>query len=200
MSFIIPLCASCTHCGAARAETLAPGRTGLTCTAFPDGIPRAIVDMEHDHRLPYPGDNGVLFEATDAEAVERRFGPAPAVASGFNPHPDLSRGATGSLAPKWPVYRAACPTPHSPSSPVSIIPVLPIAPSTGLNVISYPLPRGPIALRCADRHSAPHGAPGPRTYTTSVPFTKSIRRSIPYTRMYRSRGSTNRYTRRLSSP
>lgn len=39
------------------------GRTavGLSCEAFPDGIPRAILMMDHDHHRPYPGDGGLLF-------------------------------------------------------------------------------------------------------------------------------------------
>jgi hypothetical protein len=44
--------------------------TGQTCAAFPDGIREAILSNEHDHRRPYPGDHGVLFEADDEEDAD----------------------------------------------------------------------------------------------------------------------------------
>lgn len=33
-----------------------------TCLAFPDGVPMVVLLGDVDHRLPFPGDNGVQFE------------------------------------------------------------------------------------------------------------------------------------------
>ena len=32
-----------------------------TCKAFPDGIPKPIWLGEHDHKTPYPDDNGIRY-------------------------------------------------------------------------------------------------------------------------------------------
>lgn len=44
-------------------------RADLTCDAFPDGVPQAILNGSHDHREPYKGDSGIRFEPVDDEAA-----------------------------------------------------------------------------------------------------------------------------------
>lgn len=40
------------------------------CLAFPNGVPEVILDNEHDHTKPFPGDHGILFELTPLETPE----------------------------------------------------------------------------------------------------------------------------------
>ena len=35
---------------------------GISCDAYPKGIPQDIISGEVKHREPYPGDNGIRFE------------------------------------------------------------------------------------------------------------------------------------------
>ena len=35
---------------------------GLTCAAFPDGIPQIILTNDFDHTEPFDGDNGIRFK------------------------------------------------------------------------------------------------------------------------------------------
>jgi len=47
------ICISCKHLG-----------KGLTCAAFPGGIPKEILNTENNHSVPLPGQgNEIVFEA-----------------------------------------------------------------------------------------------------------------------------------------
>lgn len=72
MTRAAPLCAWCRHLA----------EWGLSCAAFPERIPDAILDGEHDHRRPHWADNGIQFEPANAadpglqEWLRRRGWPA----------------------------------------------------------------------------------------------------------------------------
>ena len=60
-----PICVECVHFGKGQAEEEG---TGLTCAAFPKGIPDELLFGDHDHRHPFEGDSGIQFEAKPEEA------------------------------------------------------------------------------------------------------------------------------------
>ena len=66
MTRIKPLCFYCKH-----EFSNKPGPCYVStpqCDAFPDKIPDAIYDLGHDHRKPYPGDNGIRFEPVEEDS------------------------------------------------------------------------------------------------------------------------------------
>jgi hypothetical protein len=53
-TYPVPICYSCYY--------LEADGLGMTCAAYPNGIPTEILESEVDHRLPYTGDNGIQFK------------------------------------------------------------------------------------------------------------------------------------------
>ena len=43
---------------------------GLSCAAYPEGIPEKILTGEHNHREPYKGDNGIRFEPLKEKVLD----------------------------------------------------------------------------------------------------------------------------------
>lgn len=55
-----PICLNCWHFNK-------NDREANTCEAFPDGIPRSILDSELEHREHINGDHGIQFNPVDVK-------------------------------------------------------------------------------------------------------------------------------------
>lgn len=58
-----PICHFCRHMATSG---------GMTCAAFPDGIPWEIQSGEFDHRQPHPRDHGVRYDPIQPEEFAAR--------------------------------------------------------------------------------------------------------------------------------
>ena len=58
-----PGCGACRHLHSRRNENLNRKKgTGITCDAFPNGIPLPFASGDVSHMKPVNGDNGIQFE------------------------------------------------------------------------------------------------------------------------------------------
>lgn len=64
-TIVAPICYGCVH----MKPCVAP-EFDFKCDAFPDEIPQKILVSEADHRKPFPGDGGVLFDPKDKDAAD----------------------------------------------------------------------------------------------------------------------------------
>lgn len=63
-----------TICGMCRHRSDEGDDTAARCAAFPNGIPDEILRLGFDHRMPFDGDGGIMFEPDgplDTERIER---------------------------------------------------------------------------------------------------------------------------------
>jgi hypothetical protein len=58
-----PICIKCSHYDW-------NARDPEACDAFPEGIPLVFLNCQQYHTAPYQGDNGIVFEPCDSEALD----------------------------------------------------------------------------------------------------------------------------------
>lgn len=61
------ICFECVHLSPDEGEE----DTMPACAAFPQGIPDEIIRLGFDHRLEFPGDNGIRFEPRPGADMNR---------------------------------------------------------------------------------------------------------------------------------
>lgn len=64
-TLLAPICLGCKNLRDSSRESAT-----LRCSAFPDGIPEAIITSQKDHRKPVAGDRGIRFVARSDEASD----------------------------------------------------------------------------------------------------------------------------------
>ena len=62
---LAPQCIECKHAPGNQGRPVT--KPGAWCDAFPDGIPEDIFWGDHNHKKPYPGDNGIRFEPIETK-------------------------------------------------------------------------------------------------------------------------------------
>jgi len=63
-----PKCLDCAYYGGPKQYGF-----GLTCKAYPRGIPEEILEGKIDHDKPYPGDHGIQFKSKKERKRRRKL-------------------------------------------------------------------------------------------------------------------------------
>lgn len=83
-----PSCWTCVH----------KHNDGPTCTAYPNGIPDAILTGEERHIEPFPGDNGIQYEQIDLDTRASAVDDREVKAQSYKPNSGMVAEAKRGLA------------------------------------------------------------------------------------------------------
>jgi hypothetical protein len=100
-SIVAPMCLWCRH------YHRHPNRTRLTCDAYPQGIPDAIIESRADHRLTYPATTACALRPWMPRPRPRRPGCSPALIRTDPTQPQSGRHAPWRPGPQWHVLDRA---------------------------------------------------------------------------------------------